>query len=148
MVEGMTAAPVPPHESERLGALQRYEVLDTEPEQRFDDLTLLASHICETPIALITLVDAERQWFKSRVGLTTTQTPRAISFCGHAILKDDVMVVPDVSADPRFADNPLVTGEPHARFYAGAPLVSPGGQALGTLCVIDRVPRDLTPGQL
>ena len=148
MLEGITPAPVPPHESERLVALQRYEVLDTEPEQRFDDLTLLASHICETPIALITLVDAERQWFKSRVGLTTTQTPRAISFCGHAILKDDVMVVPDAAADPRFAHNPLVTGEPHARFYAGAPLLSPGGQTLGTLCVLDRVPRDLTPGQL
>ena len=147
-VEGMTPATLPRNESERLVALQRYEILDTGPDQKFDDLTLLASHICHTPIALISLVDAERQWFKSRVGLTTSQTPRSISFCGHAILEDDVMVVPDAAADARFANNPLVTGEPNVRFYAGAPLVTPDGHALGTLCVLDRVPRELTPAQL
>jgi PAS domain S-box-containing protein len=144
----MTPAPLPQNESERLEALRRYEVLDTEPEQKFDDLTLLASHICQAPIALISLVDAERQWFKSKVGMTTSQTARSISFCGHAILEDDVMVVPDAAADARFADNPIVTGEPNVRFYAGAPLVTPNGHALGTLCVADRVPRNLSAAQL
>jgi PAS domain-containing protein len=144
----MTPAPLPQNESERLGALQRYEILDTEPEQKFDDLTLLASHICQSPIALISLVDAERQWFKAKVGLTTSETPRSISFCGHAILGEDVMVVPDAAADARFSDSPLVTGEPNVRFYAGAPLLTPEGHALGTLCVLDRVPRELTAAQL
>ena len=108
----MTPAPLPQNEAERLDALRRYEILDTEPEQKFDDLTLLASHICQAPIALISLVDADRQWFKSKVGLTTSQTSRSVSFCGHAILEDDVMVVPDAAADARFADNPIVTGAP------------------------------------
>ena len=144
----MTPAPLPQNEPERLDALRRYEVLDTEPEQKFDDLTLLASHICQAPIALISLVDAERQWFKSKVGLTTSQTARSISFCAHAILEDDVMVVPDAAADARFANNPIVTGEPNVRFYAGAPLVTPDGHALGTLCVVDRVPRNLSAAQL
>lgn len=134
-------------ESARLAALRRYRILDTEPEQAFDDLTLIASQICETPIALITLVDEGRQWFKSRVGLTETETARSISFCAYAIQHEGIMQVPDTSRDARFRENPFVTSEPHIRFYAGAPLVTPDGQALGTLCVLDRVPRTLTEGQ-
>jgi PAS domain S-box-containing protein len=144
----MIPATAPQNEPERLGALREYEILDTEAEEKFDDLTLLARHICDTPIALISFVDADRQWFKSRIGLTTSQTPRAVSFCGHAILEEDVMVVPDTAADERFADNPMVTGAPGIRFYAGAPLLTSTGYALGTLCVIDRKPRELTAEQL
>jgi PAS domain S-box-containing protein len=133
-------------ETDRLAALQAYEVLDSPAEPDFDELALLAARICETPIALVTLVDEERQWFKARVGLDISETPRHLAFCHYAIQQADLFVVPDATEDPRFADNPLVTGDPGIRFYAGAPLLSPEGQALGTLCVIDRVPRSLDAG--
>ena len=134
-------------ETARLAALRQYRILDTEPERAFDDLALLASHICETPIALITLVDADRQWFKARTGIAETETPRAISFCAHAIRQHGLFIIQDARKDERFRDNPFVTGGPHVRFYAGAPLVTPEGHALGTLCVIDSVPRTLTAAQ-
>lgn len=134
-------------EQERLKDLRSYKILDTDPEQAFDDLTLIASKICEAPVALITLVDEDRQWFKSRVGTDLRETPRSISFCAHAIQQKGLFTIPDAANDPRFRDNPAVKGEPHVRFYAGAPIESRDGHALGTLCVIDYVPRKLTDDQ-
>jgi GAF domain-containing protein len=139
--------PVPSNEKQRLKVLWQYDVLDTVPEAVFDDLTELAARICGAPIALISLVDERRQWFKSRVGVTQTETARDVSFCAHAILQNDLFVVPDAALDPRFATSPLVTSDPRIRFYAGAPLVTPDGHALGTLCVLDRAPRELNPDQ-
>ena len=140
-------APVPPNDRKRLRVLWQYELLDTVPEEMFDDLTELAARICEAPIALITLVDEDRQWFKSKIGVTISETSRDISFCGHAICQTDLFVIPDATKDSRFAENPLVKSDPKIRFYAGAPLVSPDGYALGTLCVIDKVPRELRTEQ-
>ena len=140
--------PLPPDEDRRLRALRRLRVLDSLPEQLFDDIVLLASEICGTPISLISLIDTDRQWFKARVGLDATETPRSYAFCAHAIMApDQVMSVADAKRDPRFAANPLVTGDPNIRFYAGAPVVTPEGEALGTVCVIDTVPRELTAAQ-
>lgn len=136
-------------ESARLAALRRYRILDTDPELAFDDLTLLASHICGAPMAALSLIDDDRQWFKSKIGLTVSETARNISFCTHAIEKpDEMMIVPNALTDRRFSNNPLVVDDPRIRFYAGAPLITEDGQALGTLCVLDRVPRVLTRDQV
>src|SRR5260221_10690047 len=137
----MIAAPIPRNDAERLKALHALGQLDTAPEERFDRITRLLTLVMRVPMAYISLVDSDRQWFKSSCGLTTSQTPRAISFCGHAILSDAPLVVPDAAEDDRFCDNPLVTGEPYIRFYAGLPLNGPGGHKVGTLCVADRRPR-------
>lgn len=143
----MTPAPLPKNEQKRLHVLWQYDVLDTVPEVLFDDLTELAALICEVPIALISLLDEHRQWFKSKVGLNVTETSRQISFCGHAITQTDLFIVPDAARDRRFADNPLVTHDPKIRFYAGAPLITPDGYALGTLCISDKMPRVLREDQ-
>ena len=136
------------NEAARLRALRAYHILDTDPEQVFDDLTLLASQVCGTPIALITLVDENRQWFKSKIGTDVQETARNISFCAHAIEQPGLFVVPDTLSDGRFRDNPMVVNEPHIRFYAGAPLLTRDGDPLGTICVVDSMPRTLTADQL
>ncbi|WP_339433209.1 MULTISPECIES: sensor domain-containing diguanylate cyclase [unclassified Pseudomonas] len=138
LVPGKTA-----NEDARIQALHGLNLLDSAPEERFDRLTRLARRLFNVPIALVTLVDKDRQWFKSCVGLEVTQTPRDVSFCGHVILKDDLLLVPDARQDERFHDNPLVTGEPNVRFYAGYPLTVPNGNKMGTLCLIDTKPREL-----
>jgi GAF domain-containing protein len=142
-----TPEPRPTPDAARVASLEKYAILDTEPEQAFDDLTLLASYICKAPIAAISLIDGNRQWFKSKVGLSVTETPREIAFCSTAIQQSDVLIVPDTLQDERFRNNPLVVSDPRIRFYAGAPLINEEGYALGTLCVIDRTPRELTPEQ-
>lgn len=141
-------APLPPNEDARLQALAGYEILDSDPEQTFDDITRLAAFICDTPGALISLVDRDRQWFKSRLGVTPAQLSRDVSFCAHAILEREPLLVPDACADERFSDNPLVTSAPHVRMYAGAPLATPEGHNLGALCVVDTAPRQLTDRQV
>ncbi len=144
----MIPAPLPEGEARRLAALVKTGLLDSAPETGFDDLVAVAAHICGVPISLVSLVDSHRQWFKARVGLDATETPRDVAFCAHAIHSDSLLVVPDALQDTRFYDNPLVTGGPLIRFYAGAPIHAPDGDRIGTLCVIDRVPRQLTDEQL
>jgi two-component system NtrC family sensor kinase len=141
-------ASIPVNDSARVAALQEYAILDTLPEQAYDDLTALASFIGAAPISLISLVDKDRQWFKSTIGIRACETPREQSFCAHTIADAKTLVVEDTLLDPRFSDNPLVSGEPGIRFYAGAPLIDPHGHVLGTICLIDRKPRGMTESQV
>lgn len=140
--------PIPANEARRVAALHRYKLLDTAPEDPFDDFARLASIVCETPIALMSLIDTDRQWFKARIGLEGTETPREHAFCSYTILGDETLVVEDAQLDERFANNPFVTSGLKVRFYAGAPLVDREGNALGSLCVVDQRPRQLTETQL
>jgi GAF domain-containing protein len=134
-------------EAARLAALDRYAILDSEPEEAFDDLVILAAHVCHTPMAMLSLLDDHRQWFKSKVGVQIRETPKEVSICAHAIQQKDLFIVHDTQEDERFRENPLVVGEPRIRFYAGEPLVNEDGYALGTLCVVDREPRVLDEDQ-
>ena len=142
------AAPRPPNEADRLAALRDYGILDSPPEQAFDDLARLAAQTCSAPIALISFVDAERVWLKAHLGVTTTEIPRHESLCAHAILSPHRFLVSDLRADPRYRNHPAVTGAEALRLYAGVPLTAPGGYAVGVLCVLDREPRELEPRQL
>lgn len=139
----MMLAPIPENEDERLVALHRLLLLDTPPEERFDRIVAFAAEEFDVPVALISLVDSDRQWFKAKIGLSICGTPRSTSFCGHAILEHELMVVLDATLDERFSDNPMVIGEPHIRFYAGAPLELKDGKRIGTLCLIGTVPKTL-----
>lgn len=143
----MGQAPLPENEANRLAALHALQILDTPPDDAFDRITRLASRILKTPIAIVSLVDKERQWFKSHLGVDTEETPREIAFCAHAICDQDVMVVPDATRDQRFAENPMVTGDPNIRFYAGAQLRDDAGHNLGALCVVDSKPREFDAEQ-
>lgn len=143
----MIPAPLPSNESERLDALASYRILDTATEQRFEDIVQLAAFICQSPMATMSFVDRDRQWFKARLGVATTETPRTQAFCAHTILSSELMVIEDASQDERFRDNPLVTDEPNIRFYAGAPLETSDHFRLGSLCVIDHQPRTLSTEQ-
>jgi GAF domain-containing protein len=138
----------PKNEAERLAALHQTKILDTPPEQIYDEAVQMAASICETPISAVSLVDGQRQWFKAKVGLGVSETPREHAFCAHTILNEEITVVQNALVDERFAQNPLVTGDPHIRFYAGVPLVTGEGHALGSLCVIYQKPRELKPGQI
>lgn len=144
----MKAPDFPPDERSRIANLHALDILDTPPEERFDRLTRLARRMFSVPIALVSLVDSNRQWFKSCMGLDVSETPRDISFCGHAILGNDILLIPDASADERFFDNPLVLGEPNIRFYAGCPLRTGNNSKIGTLCLIDSQPHDFGPEEL
>ena len=139
--------PRPLNEAQRLEELRRYALLDTAPEKAFDNITALTARIFSVPIATVTLIDEDRQWFKAKVGVSVKETSRDISFCAHAIKQTELFIIPDATQDLRFANNPLVTSDPKIRFYAGAPLITPDGYALGTLCVIDKVPRELRSEQ-
>ena len=141
-------APLPKNEAQRLAALQRLCLLDSEPEERFDRLTRIAATAFDAPMAFVTMIDSDRQWFKSRVGLDATETSRDAAFCAHAILDEKPMIVPDALLDSRFAENPVVLGDPRVRFYAGIPLSLPDGHCIGTLCVVDVRPRQPDPGKI
>ena len=145
----MLKAPIPPDEEQRMNTLREYKVLDTPPEAVYDDIAHVCAGVCDTPIALITLIDGTRNWFKARVGVDEelTESPRDISFCGHAILREEIFEVTDAVLDERFTDNPLVAEAPHIRYYAGAPLITPDGYKLGTICAIDVRPRRLSEAQ-
>jgi len=143
----MPAAPIPENESSRLATLRHYSILDSLSQPEFDDASALAALICGTPVSLVSLIDQDRQWFKAATGTELTETPRSQSFCAHTLTTAKTLIVPDAQRDPRFADNPLVTGASHIRFYAGAPLVTPDGHALGTLCVLDSQPRRISAEQ-
>ena len=145
----MLKAPIPPDEERRMKTLREYRVLDTPPEAVYDDIAHVCAGVCDTPIALITLVDGTRNWFKAKVGIEEElkESPRDISFCGHAILREEIFEVTDAVMDERFTDNPLVAEAPHIRYYAGAPLITPDGYKLGTICAIDIRPRRLSEAQ-